>query len=86
MELNGVANISLILEMAKNDNLVDPFVADQIKQQLALLERYMLAYQDYADSIKSGAYGALVVGKEKPEWHEVRENPENFPTNKERFG
>ena len=84
MELNGVANVDMMVQMAKQDGTIEPALAEAILTQLNLLERYMLAYMDHKNSIKAGAYGALVVGQDAPMWHEVRENPTEFPTNRER--
>lgn len=84
IELNGVANIKLILDMAKADKAINPDLAASIDEQLLLLEKYMLAVADHVASIKAGAYGALIVGQEVPFWHEVRANPEQFPTARER--
>lgn len=85
MEVNGVANIHLIVDAALEFGNMKEETADAIKSQLRLLERYMLAYADHCASKKAGAYGALIVGVEEPLWHEVRENPELFPNGKERM-
>jgi len=85
IELNGVANIKIIVDMAQQENLINPLTAASINEQLLLLERYMLAVADHAASIKAGAYGALIIGQEVPFWHEVRENPEQYPTGRERM-
>jgi hypothetical protein len=45
----------------------------------------MLAFQDHTSSIQAGAYGAKIVGVEEPLWHEVRENPDQYPTARERI-
>jgi hypothetical protein len=84
MELNGVANIKMMVEMGIETKEIDPVLAIQIKQQLVLLERYLLAYQDHQHSIKAGAYGALIVEIDEPRWHEVKANPQEYPTNAER--
>lgn len=78
IELNGVANITMLLDL-EADNAVDgrvvmnPETLVSIKEQLVLLERYMLAHQ-----------AALNNNTEAPYWHEVRENPTLYPTNRER--
>jgi hypothetical protein len=93
MELNGVANLKILVDQIEEladsgmevmPQALTPLVSD-MKEQLILLQRYMLAYMDHAKSIKSGSYGALIVGVEEPLWHEVRENPENYPTGQERI-
>lgn len=85
MELNGVANISMIIQMAKSLEKIDSDTAKDINEQLLLLERYMLAYADHKRSIKSGSYGALIVEVDEPNWHDIRENPQDYPTNHERY-
>ena len=78
LELNGVANITMLLNMEadqSSDGLVtmNAETLTSIKEQLVLLERYMLAREI-----------ALTTNTEAPFWHEVRENPELYPTNRER--
>jgi hypothetical protein len=85
IELNGVANIHLLVDQLAITSPEDLETFKQIKEQLVLLERYMLAVADHAASIKAGAYGALIIGQEVPFWHEVRENPEQYPTGRERM-
>ncbi len=76
VELNGVANIKILMDeltnhAPNNDEILVP--ASKIYQQLDLLERYMLAVTD-----------AVNKGEKPPFWHEVRENKQNYPTNRER--
>lgn len=68
MEINGVANIKMMIDMGRGDDISEELYA-KIAQHLDLLERYMIAY------------------KENPEihWHEVRDNPAEFPTLQEAF-
>lgn len=78
LELNGVANITMLINM-ETDTSADGRVTMNaetlvsIKEQLVLLERYMLARET-----------ALTNKTDAPFWHEVRENPELYPTNRER--
>lgn len=76
IELNGLANISMILQVEvdkKSDQMVmNMETFDSIKQQLQLLERYMLAYNK-----------AINDGTKTPYWHEVRNNPALYPLNRE---
>lgn len=85
IELNGVANMSMLLDLLKSD-LEKPnsngwneacigTTYSSIREQLILLERYMLAYND-----------AVNEGRPTPMWHEVRSNPQLYPTNRERVG
>ena len=75
IELNGVANLHLLVDKAFNDHVpMITQVEQYIKEQLILLERYMIAF---SDSVSNQV--------EPPKWHEVRENPSKYPTNKERF-
>lgn len=84
MEVNGVANIHMIVDAAVEYGNMNKLTAAQIKEQLVLLERYMLAYADHCTSKQGGSYGGLIVKVEEPLWHEVRENPEQYPTGRER--
>jgi hypothetical protein len=90
MELNGVANLKILIdeigeiEAYENQDRMTVLV-DKAREQLVLLERYMLAFQDHTSSIQAGAYGAKIVGVEEPLWHEVRENPDQYPTARERI-
>lgn len=91
MEVNGVANIKLLVEQLKDHGDMEVMsshvdeITEKIEEQLNILERYMLAYADHCESKQAGAYGALIVKVEEPLWHEVRENPEQYPNGRERI-
>ena len=75
IELNGIANITMLIdcEVDKTEDgryIINQGTISSIKEQLVLLERYMLAHQR-----------ALVENTEAPFWHEVRANPELYPRN-----
>jgi len=77
MELNGVANIDLMLQVEADVQADGRVVMNKetlvsIQEQLVLLERYMLAYNK-----------AVTNGVQTPFWHEVRANPELYPRNRE---
>ena len=73
MELNGVANIKLLIDELKNLSAGSYRTAyKEIQEQLDLLERYMVAYNR-----------AINKGEPTPYWHEVRENPSKYPLNRE---
>jgi hypothetical protein len=77
MELNGVANIDLMLQVEadiKPDGQVvmNLETLNSIKEELVMLERYMLAYNR-----------AVTNGTQTPFWHEVRANPKLYPRNRE---
>lgn len=78
MELNGVANIDLMIQV-EVDQLPDGRAVmnqetlESIKNQLVNIERYMLAYND-----------AVNKGIQTPYWHEVLANPTKYPRNRER--
>lgn len=82
MELNGPANIQMLAnqieELVKEDRSQLGEIgglAFKIKEQAILLERYMLAIKEAHDNM-----GQI------PYWHEVKAQPEVFPTNRERTG
>lgn len=74
IELNGVANISLLIQthsQISDGNFIIPgSTMVLINEQLELLERYMIAYRD-----------AVSNGVKEPFWHEVRANPNLYPRN-----
>jgi hypothetical protein len=72
MELNGIANILAVAEMAKWDNKIDETTYNDILDQCDILERYMLAVRK-----------AYVKGIPVPKWHQVRDFRHKFPTNKQ---
>ncbi len=76
MELNGVANIDLMIQVevdVKGDKAeMNVETLNSIKEQLVLLERYMLAYNK-----------AIRNGTQTPMWHEVYANPKLYPRNRE---
>ena len=67
MELNGLANIRVILDIAKESNQVTEEIYGDLLNQAILMEKYMIALQHIPDL----------------NWHEVREKPELFPTRQE---
>ncbi len=76
IELNGITNLHLILDGLNNDFAIGPDSGiDDAKHQLQMLERYMLAFNN-----------AINNGIEPPKWHDVLQNPNQYPTNRERFG
>ena len=83
MELNGVANLKILVdeveELASHDMEVMPQalqpLIDKMQEQLDLLERYMIEYQHCTDPNNM----ELVTA-----WHEIKANPSKFPTNRER--
>ncbi len=86
MELNGIANLILILRSEEcsfeteimTDNGLESHQCipqsqmEKIKQQLDLLERYMVAYNK-----------AISSGTQTPYWHEILANPKAYPLNRE---
>jgi hypothetical protein len=68
MEVNGVANISMLIqcEVDKTDDgrfIMNKETYDSINEQLKLLNKYMKAYND-----------ALNKGEQTPYWHDVRDS------------
>lgn len=82
MELNGVANIQMMIQSFKEmkkedlDNSTVAFL-DRLDYQAKVLERYMLACNDVIKNSQRS--------EDIPSWSEVRDVPENFPNMKERF-
>lgn len=76
MELNGLANIDLLLQVEvdiKGDKAeMNVETLNSIKEQLVLLERYMLAY-----------HKAVSNSIQTPMWHEVYANPTLYPRNRD---
>jgi len=90
MELNGVANLKILIdeigdfEGYENQDKLNVLV-EKAQEQLLLLERYMLAYTDAAnDAIAESAYQECCQPIKAPMWHEVRENPTQYSTGRER--
>lgn len=88
MELNGIANIKAILDIAKDECMNGGFVTgdnrrfmikktdlQDIDSQLILLEKYFMAINSWIISNKISTLGL-------PKWHEVRDNSELYPTAK----
>ena len=70
MELNGIANILAIIELAKWDKKIDDKVYEEITDQCDLLERYLLALQR-----------SMLGDGDVPKWHKVKASPSRYPTN-----
>lgn len=85
MELNGLVNIRLIISRAISQNtkgccFIYEGIADQILEQVDLLERYMLSIQD------ANGFDPLDSSNKKlPFWHEIKGLPKNYPTASERI-
>ena len=76
IELNGLANLHLMIDQLDQYSSYDYRESlQEMREQLVLLERYMLAQQVAKDN-----------NTVPPFWHEVRENPNQYPTNRERRG
>lgn len=75
IELNGLSNLHILIDKIEEGFGQGHPDADNAKEQLVLLERYMIAYAE-----------AMNAGTKPPYWHEVRENPNLYPTNRERVG
>lgn len=71
IELNGIANMHLMIDVADGPQ-VNKALHTALKEQLDLLERYMLAV---AKAAREGAA--------PPAWHEIRANKGIFPTLRE---
>ena len=84
MELNGIANLHILVDQLPIDNGEDLETYNKIKEQLDLLERYMLAVQDAIKTERNNYNNDYARYEEIPAWHEVRENPAKYPLNKER--
>jgi len=80
IELNGVANIMMLLQLetdktADGRTVMNQETVESMMSNLQILERYMLAY-----------CAATNNGTPIPAWHEVRDNPSAYPNNRERHG
>lgn len=62
MELNGIANMKIILEMALEDKKIDNQTKEKLDEQLIILAEYMKMYKERTTT----------KWPIKP-WHEVRE-------------
>jgi len=90
MELNGIANIKILLDqlaenLPNNDEVLVPVA--KIYQQLDLMNRYMIAHDSWVQEqlrLHSEDYHHVVTTK-PPAWHEVKANPKAFPTLQEKF-
>ncbi len=69
MEINGLANIHIIIDGAKEGE-VSPELAEKIKEQLETLNRYLINIATECQK-KDVRYAP---------WHEVRDNPTKYPT------
>jgi len=78
MEINGLVNMQILLDEYAGKHLVQAEFVNKMREQLDLLERYLLAH----DKWNREQLTAFVEGR-PPYWHEVRANPKDFPTNKE---
>ena len=73
LEINGLANMKILIDMATPKEL-DLELYNKLNEQILLLERYMLAVKD-----------AVENDVEVPNWHDVKAKPLNFPTLREKM-
>jgi len=94
MELNGIANIKIMIDRAVSENTeshtaISVELADKINSQLEILNRYMVAYADHKRSVisfqKWPNESEIDYMVKEPLWHEVRESPTNYPTLSEKI-
>lgn len=71
MELNGVANMLCVIQGAEQDGKIDSQIAETLKDQLDVLERYMCALRKAQDD---NTYA--------PTWATVRDNRNLYPNNR----
>lgn len=71
MEMNGIANLLLIVNDAKEDGTMDQKSYDQMKNQLDLMERYLVAVET-----------AHNKNEKVPAWHDVIANRNKYPNRK----
>lgn len=77
MELNGVANIKIIVDMNVSTNETTGLKevtlygseVDSIYEQLEMLERYMVAIEREMG----------FINQQIPKWHEILANPSKYP-------
>jgi hypothetical protein len=88
IELNGLANLKILLDeltdnLPNDDRVTVP--AAKMYEQLELLNRYMVAYARWtAKEIEEhNSEYDHVTKTNPPRWHEVRMNPNRYPTNHE---
>ncbi len=89
MEINGVANIKMMIDSLqfRLDNK-EPLDYEQLgkilgdmKNQLDVLNRYMIACGETVDTLQKNLRREGWENIEKiPFWHEVRDNPKKYPT------
>lgn len=79
VELNGVTNIQLAMRVRTQE--ISPELKQFIEQELAVLERYLLACEDVRKELSEKPGKQLTF----PFWHEVRNDPKKFPSKAERM-
>lgn len=89
MELNGLANIKLLVEslygQLKHEHHEQTL--DMIKEQLLFLERYMIQYSENAEANAQGLeYFQMAKSRQAAQWHEVLRDIVRFPTMREKLG
>lgn len=78
MEINGVANIQIMISSFKDEGNHSQEVLDfltRLDAQAKNVDRYMMAINDIIKPLKVRL----------PAWSDVRDNPEFYPTNQERW-
>jgi hypothetical protein len=71
MELNGIANISMVMWLAQQDKLITNDTVNKIDTQLAILTTYLKEYKKWSDKAINAAKNGEQIPNE-PIWHEVK--------------
>ena len=79
VELNGIANIKISLELARASDQISSEIYNKIYEQIDFLERYMIC-MDEALSNQSMFSGLNTL----PQWHEIKQSHLKYPNIKEK--
>ena len=95
MEINGIANVKahmalmtdFLNDVVRSTNDRDELAKHllSIEEQLVLLERYMIAYDDaMKENLKNTQYYGR-IHDQIPFWHDIKANPSKYLTLKEKI-
>ena len=79
IELNGIANIKILLDHAKSENSISEDLYLKLYSQADLLERYMIKIDETMPQIELNLENSAI-----PFWHELKQNLAKYPNIKEK--
>lgn len=82
MELNGIANLHILIDGLAELYCIDTVRLEKIKEELDFLERYMVQVsKDAQNPVEIRSNGFTKTAVKLTPWHEIKANKHLYPKN-----